>query len=114
MSEFSDKIKDWVHIDNKVKTLFEEIKKLRSSRNQLTTHIFDYATEHNLEHAVIQISDGKLKFQQTRVPQSLTLTFIKECLTDCINNQTQVEQIIDYIKQKRNIKYSNDIKRFYS
>ena len=114
MSDFADKIKQWVNIDNRVKTLNDELRQVRRTRNELTGNIFDYASENNLENAVIQISDGKLRFHNTRVPQSLTLKFIKECLEECIGNQIDVNQIIDLIKEKREVKYTNDIKRFYN
>lgn len=114
MSDFSEQIKTWVQLDNKVKTLYEELKTIRSERNELTTNIYDYATNNNLEHAVIQISDGKLKFQNTRIPQSLTLKFIKECLDECLGNSVNTDEIIEFIKEKREIKYSNDIKRYYN
>lgn len=114
MSDFTDKIKQWVQVDNRVKTLNEELKEVRHNRNELTGSIFHYASENNLENAVIQISDGKLRFQNTRVPQALTLKFIKECLEECLGNQVDVNQIIDFIKEKREVKYTNDIKRFYN
>ena len=114
MSDFSEQIKTWVQLDNKVKTLYEELKTIRSERNELTTNIYDYATSNNLEHAVIQISDGKLKFQNTRIPQALTLKFIKECLDECLGNSVNTDEIIEFIKEKREIKYSNDIKRYYN
>ena len=33
------------------------------TKSNLTDNIFNYAEQNNLENAVIQISDGKLKFQ---------------------------------------------------
>ena len=113
MSDFSEQIKNWVQLDNKVKVLNEELRTLRGKRNNLTNNIYDYATANNLEHAVIQISDGKLKFQNTRVTQSLTLKFIKECLEECLGNSVNTDEILEFIKSKREIKYTNDIKRFY-
>ena len=114
MGDFTSQIKEWVQLDNRVKTLNEELKEIRSNRNQLTTSIYEYATENNLDHAVIQISDGKLKFQNTRVPQSLTMKFVKECLEECLGNQVNVDEIIQFIKDKREVKYTNDIKSFYN
>ena len=112
MSDFADKIKEWVQLDNRVKQLNDEIKKMRSTRNVLSNSIIEYANDNNLEHAVIQISDGKLKFQNTRIPQALTLKFIKQCLEEYYGKN--VDDVITFIKEKREIKYSNDIKRFYN
>ena len=113
MSDFSEQIKTWVHLDNKVKTLHDELRDIRGKRNDIGTNIYKYASENNLDHAVIQISDGKLKFQNTRSTQALTLKFIKECLDECLGNSVDTNEIMEFIKSKREIKYTNDIKRFY-
>ena len=63
---FQSNIQNWVAIDNQIKTLNQEAKELRSQRNDLTNNIFTYAESNNLENAVIQISDGKLKFQNVK------------------------------------------------
>ena len=60
---FQKNIQNWVTLDNQVKNLQQQIKVIRNNRNQLTSQIFTYAEKNNLENAVIQITDGKLKFQ---------------------------------------------------
>lgn len=111
---FEDKIKSWVSYDTKIKQLNEQTKDLRNKRNELTSDINAYVTEQNLRHATIKISDGELKFQNVKVTQSITLKFIKECLEECINNEDQVEKIMNYIKNRREVKYVEDIKRSYN
>jgi hypothetical protein len=111
---FEESIKQWVNVDNKIKQLNEEAKLLRQHRNEITTNINKYVDDNDLKHATIQISDGKLKFQSIKVTQPLTLKFIKECLDDCLQNETNVEKIMNYIKERRDVKYVDDIKRFYS
>ena len=95
---FEDDVKNWVMIDNKIKQQSETIKDLRKKRNHLTTKIFSYAEENNLENAVIEISDGKLKFQQSKQTPPLTFKFLEECLNECIQNEDQVKQIIKFVK----------------
>jgi len=115
MSElFQKNIQDWVSIDNRIKALQQEVKQYRSQKNNLTNQIFTYAETNNLENAVIQISDGKLKFQNVKSTNPLTFRFIEECLNDCIANEEQVKQIIKYIKNKREPKYNYDIRRTYN
>ena len=93
----------------------EEIKALRQNRNNLTSHIFDYAEHNNLENAVIQISDGKLKFQNVKHISPLTFKFVKEVFLDeCIGNDDTVNKIIKIMKTKRETKYSYDIRRTYN
>tara|TARA_B100001093_G_scaffold101640_1_gene93861 strand:- start:7675 stop:8016 length:342 start_codon:yes stop_codon:yes gene_type:complete len=112
--DFTESIREWVSIDNKIKKYQDEVKKERVIRNALTASILEQAAESNMEHTVIEITDGKLKFQNTRVTAPLTFKFLEECLNECINGEEQVKQIIKYIKSKRDVKYVSDIKRSYN
>ncbi len=114
MGDFQKNIQNWVSMDNKIKQHQMEIKQLRENKNNLSDNIFGYAEQHNLENAIIEISDGKLKFQNTKVTSPLSLKLIELCLTDCIPDEEKVKYLMSYIKSKRDIKYVNDIKRSYS
>ena len=52
--------------DNQLKSYSNKVKELRAKRNNLTESIFDIAEQNNLQNAVIEISDGKLKFQNVK------------------------------------------------
>ena len=111
---FEDKIIEWVAIDNKIRKYNGLLKQDRSIRTQLTDEIISYVEVNGMHHSVIEITDGKLKFQNTRTAQPLTFKFIKECLIDCLGNDESVEQIMHYIKTKRHINYTTDVKRTYN
>ena len=113
-SVFQKNIQEWVTVDNQIKTLNQEIKELRGNRNSLTNNIFTYAESNNLENAVIQISDGKLKFQNLKQTSPISFKLVKEVLNECIDNVEHVEAIITAIKNKRESKYTYDIKRTYA
>mgnify|MGYP000878025750 FL=1 len=113
-SVFQKNIQDWVTVDNRIKTLNQQVKGLRENRNLLTNNIFTYAENNSLENAVIQISDGKLKFQNVKQTSPITFKLVKEVLDECIKNDEHVETIINAIKNKRESKVSYDIKRTYS
>jgi len=112
--EFTDKIKQWVSIDNRVRSLNEEIKEMRSTRNQLAINIMELAEKNNLGNPTIQITDGKLRFNDIKYSAPLTFKFIKKCLHNCISDENTVEQIMTYIKENREFKYTKDIKRTYT
>jgi hypothetical protein len=61
----------------------------------------------------ITISDGKLRFVETHNAQPLTFKFLETCLKELISNEEQVHKIITYIKNKREITITHDIKRSY-
>ena len=113
-SVFQKNIQEWVTVDNQIKTLNQEIKELRGNRNSLTNNIFTYAESNNLENAIIQITDGKLKFQNLKQTAPISFKLVKEVLNECIDNEEHVEAIITAIKNKRESKYTYDIKRTYA
>ena len=112
--DFTESIREWVAIDNKIKKYQEEIKKTRAIKHELTSSILANAENSNMQHATIEITDGKLKFQNTRVTAPLTFRFLEECLNECITGNDEVKQIIKFIKSKREVKYILDIKRTYA
>lgn len=111
---FEENVRQWVMIDNQIKQYSAHIKGLRQEKNNLTSNIITHAVDNNMSHSTIQITDGSLKFQNTKVTSPLTFKFITECLNDCIDDPNQVKVLIDYIKKKREVKYVPDVKRSYT
>jgi len=111
--EFHNKIKKWVTLDNQVRLYNEKVKELRFERNEIADSVIEYANNNNLGNAIIEISDGKLRFNQTKLSSPLTFKLIKQCLNETISNPQDVEKIIQYIKEKRDFRYVKDIKRVY-
>jgi hypothetical protein len=111
---FQENIQSWVIIDNKIKGVNEEIRELRNKRNSLEVNILDHIKDNNLQNATIKISDGKLNFGTSKQSAVLSLKFIQTCLSECIKNNDQVEQIMQYIKTQRTIKENEEIKRIYN
>jgi HD superfamily phosphohydrolase len=109
---FENQIQQWVQIDNQLKELNEKAKTLREKRNTLEENITNYVSSNNLSNATVNISDGKLKFVNTRVPETLTFKYLEKTLNEVIKNESQVKIIMEHIKQKRNIKIVSEIKRF--
>ena len=106
---FENQIQQWVSLDNQLKQLNEKVKEMREKRNGLEQNITNYAASNNLSNATIQISDGKLKFANTRVPEPITFKYLEKTLGEIIKNEAQVKLIMEHIKQKRNIKIVNKL-----
>jgi hypothetical protein len=114
MASFEDKIRAWVKMDDELRRCQEQTKQLREKRNQIASSIHNYVASNELNNATVNISDGRLKFVKTQIPQSLTFKFIEECLSEIITNKESVEEILNHIKSRRTMKSTQDIKRFYS
>lgn len=109
---FENQIQQWVSIDNQLKQLNEKVKEMREKRNTLEQNITNYTSLNNLSNATINISDGRLKFANTRVPEPITFKYLERTLNEVIKNESQVQIIMEHIKQKRTIKIVPEIKRF--
>ena len=110
---FEEDIQQWVQTDNQLKLLNEKVKDLRSTRTDLTHKITDYVDTNNLSHATVKITNGKLKFLTNKQTSPITLTFLEKCLSEIVSAEDKVKHIMDYIKEKRDIKISPDIRRYY-
>ena len=114
MEEFQEDIKQWVALDTQLKLITDKAKDVRNDRNEKFDTIMEFVDDNNLSSSVIKISDGKLKFTTNKQTAPLTLGFLEKCLMELFNNEEKVVQIMDYVKDKREIKYNNDIKRYYN
>jgi hypothetical protein len=115
MSEelFKENIKYWVELDNQHKKANEDVKELRVRKNEVLEKINNHVSSNRLSDAVVKISDGRIKFSSVKVTKPLTLQYVKQCLTEKIQDSKQVEILMDYIKENRDYSYTDDIKRYY-
>jgi len=109
---FENQIQQWVSLDNQLKQLNEKVKDLRDKRNNLEENITSYASENNLYNATVKISDGRLRFTNTKVQEPLTFKYLEKTLGEVIKNESQVKLIMEHLKQKRSVKIVPEIKRF--
>ena len=87
-----------------------EIKRLNALKKPLVNSID--RLKNNLSNATVKISDGKLKFTNTKVQEPLTFKYLEKTLGEVIKNESQVKLIMEHLKQKRSIKIVPEIKRF--
>jgi hypothetical protein len=109
---FESQIQQWVQLDNQIKQLNEKAKEIREKRNILEQNIVNYASTNNLSNSTVKISDGRLKFTNTRVPEPLTFKYLEKTLSEVIKNESQINLIMEHVKQKRTVKIVPEIKRF--
>lgn len=115
MSSFEDGIRKWVKLDDELRAVQERAREIREKRNNIASGLHDYVNQNDkLQRATINISDGRLRFVNTQTPQALTFKFLEESLNEIIANKDTVQQILTHIKNKRTMKISSDIKRYYS
>ena len=109
---FEGQIQQWVQIDNQLKQINDKAKELREKRNMLEQNITTHAFSNNLSNSTVNISDGKLRFVNTRVQEPLTFKYLEKTLSEIIKNESQVKLMMEHIRQKRSVKIVPEIKRF--
>jgi hypothetical protein len=111
--QFIENVKTWVLMDSQMKIINEKTKKIRESKHHLTESICEYMKESNLLENKIGITDGELRIYEKKEYSPLSYTYIEKCLAEIIPDKKQLDYIIQYLKQKREITTSLDIKRTY-
>jgi hypothetical protein len=107
-------VQQWVSLDNQLKLLNEKTREMREKRDSLEEDIVRHFSNSNRVAPIINISDGKLRVAETRVPEPITFKYLEKTLSEIIKNESQVKTIIDYIKKRRNVKVVSEIKRYYN
>lgn len=105
-------IKNWLLLDNKIKELNQKINELRERKNSYKNDIYQHITNNNLNNATIKIGNDYLKFVETKQSTPISYKFLIEALKNCLTDENDIENIINYIKTNRESKIINDIKRF--
>ena len=111
MTEFSEKIKQWVTIDSQLKLIHEKTKEIRNKKTLLLEEISQYVLQNNIKYKTIEISDGNLKFYEKKEYSNLTYSYIEECLQELIKDEEQIDFVMNYLRDHREVKTSIDIRR---
>jgi hypothetical protein len=106
--ELENKYKQWILLDLQLKQCLDKIKEIREKRNILEIDI----TKQTDKNVFIKINNEKLKITDNKVTEPLTFKYLEKSLGEIIKNENQVKQIIEHVKQNREIKYVTEIKRY--
>jgi hypothetical protein len=108
--KFVQSIKKWVLMDSQLKLLKEKTKQIRDMKQQCTEDICNYVEENQI-NPKIEISDGELKIYEKKEYSTLTYSYLEDCLDKMISNRDHVDQILQYLKENREVVTSFDIRR---
>ena len=107
---FEQTIQEWVKTEQELQELNERIKQLRKTKSDLDNKITQYSEEKGAK--TFRYGSIKMKIIESRISESLTFKYLNQCLRDMIKNEDQVNQMLDYIKRKRNVKIVSHVTTF--
>ena len=111
---FEDDIRNWATLDTKITDINSTVKGLRNEKNEVEQSILRYVNDNSLNSATVKLKDSKLQFVDNKTTSPLTFKFLRTCLLDIIEDTSEVDEIICYIRNKREPKTSLSIKRFFT
>lgn len=112
--QFIEKVKKWVYIDSQIKLINEKMHTLREEKSVLNQDICTYLETHQMKHRKINIHDGNLKMHEKKEYSPLSFKFLEEHLGKIVNDPNQLQAIMDYLKENRDVKVSHELKRTYN
>ena len=113
-TQFIEDVKKWVLVDSQLKIVNEKTRKMRELKNDLSDKICNYMTDNNLSQNKIKLSDGELWIHERKSQTPLTFGYIEKTLSNIIGDKEQLEYVIQYLKENREVTTSSDIKRTYN
>lgn len=112
-TQFIDNIKQWVLLDSQLKIIHEKTKKVRETKHKLNDEICEYMQQNNLIGNKIGITDGELRIVEKKEYPPLSYGYIERTLAEIIPDKKQLDYLIQYLKDNREITTVLDIKRTY-
>jgi hypothetical protein len=111
--EFEQNMRKWTALDNKIRSTNAELKTLRTQREQTSLAVCNFIKSNHWENKKISMSDSTISFYEKHETTSLTFTYLEKCLGEIIPEKERVQSIIKYLKEKREVKTTNDLRRTF-
>lgn len=109
-TQFIENIQKWVKLDSQLKYVNEKIKTIRDMKSQLSENICEYVEKNNIT-TKINITDGQLLINEKKIYSPLSFGYIEECLEKIIDDSEQIDFIINYLRDNREVDYIKEIRR---
>lgn len=111
---FEQTIQQWISLDDEIKIYTEKLKVLREKKNNLEKKATQMVNDNKLLNSYIKINNGNLKIVNTKITSPLTFKYLENSLGKIIQNNDQVQRILTFIKNNRETKIIQEIKRYYN
>jgi hypothetical protein len=117
---FTQALKEWVEVDNRVTYYNQQLKECRQQRNHLTPSICNYMERAEMKNLNIQISDGTLHYANEQVTPSFTQQFVLTGLTEyfaargLVDGSVAAKECVEFLKSRRVPETKTVLKRKYT
>ena len=106
---FKENVKEWLTLDDDIKTLNSHLRDRKKRKNELTPDILKFMQEYEIQD--MNTNSGLIKYNQTLVKKPMNKEFIRKKLSDFLKNSKTAEDATDYITQNRDTEIKIKLKR---
>lgn len=112
-SSLEQDLRTWAQLDNKIRAATAELKTLRTNRDEIGTRVCDTMKQRGIENKKIDTGDSVITLYEKNDYSSLTYGYVEKCLGEIITDKEHVTHIMNYLKSKREVKKSTDLRRTF-
>lgn len=120
-TEFTEALKEWVEVDNKITQYSQKLKEYRQQKNHLTPSICNFMEREDIRDMNIQISDGSLYYANENTTPSFTQKFLLDGLqaffatkSDETQSELLAKECMEFLKNRRVPETKSVLKRKYT
>ena len=102
-------IKEWIGVDEEIKSLQKEIKQRKEKQKDLTKSLMEVMKSNEIE--CFDLNDGKLVYTKSKTKQTINKKYLMSTLVKCLEDPKDVEKVTDFILENREEKIRESIRR---
>jgi hypothetical protein len=102
-------IKEWIGVDEEIKSLQKEIKTRKEKQKDLTKGLMEVMKSNEIE--CFDLNDGKLVYTKSKTKQTINKKYLMSTLVKCLEDPKDVEKVTEFILENREEKVRESIRR---
>jgi hypothetical protein len=103
-------IRDWIQVDNEMRTLQDRLKKLRKSKKDITENLVGVMKNNEID--CFDINDGKLIYAKTKVKKPINKDYLNKTLALYFeNSKEKADHLSKFLLEQREEKITESIRR---
>ena len=92
-------IKEWIGVDEEIKSLQKEIKTRKEKQKELTKDLMEVMKTNEIE--CFDLNDGKLVYTKSKTKQTINKKYLMSTLVKCLEDPKDVEKVTEFILENR-------------
>lgn len=108
-NSLAGKIKEWIQVDSEISGINASLKDKKKYKKELTDTLVQLMKEQDID--VVKLNDGSIELKKNKVKNPINQTHLRKCLSNFVDDDTQVQDMVTCIYKNRDEKVKESIKR---